>query len=603
MAPLTPHLKTPATTFGRPERLNSWKEIATWFDRGVRTVQLWEKNEGLPVHRHGHSSRSTVYALTAELDHWFAARRRKRTSSTPPATVTSRLAGRLAHLFPHPALRAAAAVGLLLALATVATFAWRLRPRSPQPAPVSSARPTLAILPMQDLSPGPSSELWVDGLTDDLITDLGRYSSLDVISHRSSNQFRNPQEPMAAIATQLHANIILEGTIARQDGQTRITVQLVDAAHDHQLWSARYIRATKDILSLQDDVARQITAELTEKVTGVRPVIGLASRAIDPRVRLEYLSASYLLAQRDGPSLLLAVSHYQRAIALDPQYAPAYAGLADCYNLLTVWGRLPSAQAFPQARAAAETALQLDPDSAEATTALAFETSHYEWDFPKAEAYFRKAIELNPNYVPAHHWYGQYLADMRRFDQAFVELQRASALDPLSDIVACDLADAEIYAGRYQDAISVLQDVLKRDPAFAPAHDYLAAAYIRNGDFDLADREAHTFQSLTGNDGKIRNLELIRAVRQRDRIAEQREIARSLKDLSLTPFHLSTVYFSVGDKDSGYAALDQAVQRREWPLITLMVESGFDSVRAEPRFRAIEARVGLPAAAEQVASR
>jgi len=149
----------------------------------------------------------------------------------------------------------------------------------------------------------------------------------------------------------------------------------------------------------------------------------------------------------------------------------------------------------------------------------------------------------------------------------------------------------------------VLQNVLKRDPAFAPAHDYLAAAYIRNGDFDLADREAHTFQSLTGNDGKIRNLELIRAVRQRDRIAEQREIARSLKDLSLTPFHLSTVYFSVGDKDSGYAALDQAVQRREWPLITLMVESGFDSVRAEPRFRAIEARVGLPAAAEQVASR
>ncbi len=501
------------------------------------------------------------------------------------------------------------AAGLLLLLTTAATIAWRVRQR-PAPAPAmapatSNARPTIAVLPLQDLSGGPGSALWVDGLTDDLITDLGRYSTLDVISHRSSNLFRNTHEPLPVIASRLHAELVLEGAIASQGGQTRITVQLVDAAHDRQLWSARYVRATNDVLTLQDDIARQITAELTEKVTGTRPVIGLASRAVDPRVRHDYLTASYLLAQRDQPSLLLAVEHFQHAIAHDPQYAPAYAGLADCYNLLAVWGRLPSAQAFPQSRAAAETALQLDPTSAEAYTALAFETSHYEWDFAKAEAYFQKAIALNPNYVPAHHWYGQYLADLRRFDQAFVELRRASALDPLSAIVACDLADAEIYAHRYRDAIDILQRILQRDPGFAPAHDYLAAAYIRTGDFDLATQEALTFQRLTGNDGKIRAVQMERSLRQGDRTAQQRELLRSLHDPNLTPYHRSTVYFALGDKPNGYAYLDQAVQQHEWWLITLPVEDAFDPVRQEPRFRAIEARVGLPAIepTQQVASR
>jgi len=177
------------------------------------------------------------------------------------------------------------------------------------------------------------------------------------------------------------------------------------------------------------------------------------------------------------------------------------------------------------------------------------------------------------------------------------------ALDPLSNIVACDLADAEIYAGRYQDAIAVLQHVLKRDPGFAPAHDYLAATYIRTGDLDLADQEAHTFQRLTGNDGKIRAVQIVRALRQGDRTAQQRELLRSLHDPNLPPFHLSTVYFALGDKENGYAALDRAVQLHEWALITLMVEDAFDPVRAEPRFRTIESRVGLPVANEQVASR
>jgi lipopolysaccharide biosynthesis regulator YciM len=183
---------------------------------------------------------------------------------------------------------------------------------------------------------------------------------------------------------------------------------------------------------------------------------------------------------------------------------------------------------------------------------------------------------------------------MRHFDQAFVELRRAATLDPLSNIVACDLADAGIYAGRYQDAIAVLQRTLQRDPAFAPAHDYLAATYIRTGELDLADQQAHIFQQLTGNDGKIRAVQMMRAVRQGDHAAQRRELLRSLHDPSLTPFHLAMVYFAIGDKENGYAALDHAVELHEWWLITLPVEDAFDSVRQVPRFRAIEARVGLP---------
>jgi TolB-like protein/tetratricopeptide (TPR) repeat protein len=595
-----------------PQRLNSWKEIASYFDRDIRTVQLWEKKEGLPVHRHEHDARSSVYAVPSELELWFNHRRKKSSAAVSPAD-TPAPAGILAlptHLpsTPSPAALlplarpwvalAALAAGSLITLAGLRLHR-ASHPATQPKAPSSAPAPpiVLAVLPFQDVSPATSRDLWVDGFTDDLITELGRNSSLQVISRRSTMLLKGSPQPLAAIADKLHASLLLEGSVAHSKGETRITVQLIDAAHDRQLWSERYTRKTGDILAIQDEVASSITAAVTGKITGKAAPVDLARtspRTVDPQARLDYLTASYFLNQRDEPGLLQAIDYFHRAIARDPNYASAYAGLADCYNLLSVWGRFTSAQGFPRSREAALTALRLDPNSAEAYTALAFETFRYEWNFPHAEAYFRKAIELNPNYAPAHHWYGQYLVDLRQFAPGLDELRKARDLDPLSPIMASDLADAYIYAHRYDEAIAELKKVIQLYPNFAPAHDYLSAAYSTAGRVDDAAREAEIDRQVSGTDGKLYFVRIQGLIQQGNLAQARREVADALRNMQLSPVKRADLYFSVGEKDAGYADLDRAIQQRDWWLITLLDDPSFDSVRHEPRFLAIERRVGLP---------
>jgi TolB-like protein/tetratricopeptide (TPR) repeat protein len=228
------------------------------------------------------------------------------------------------------------------------------------------------VLPFDDLSADDSSNLWVYGFTDDLITDLGPTEHLQVISRRSVMPFKSTHDPLSDIARKLHATLILEGTVAHQNGEAHITARLLDAAHDHQIWAGSYTRKTDDILSLQDEIAANITSAVTEKLTGSPPQFSRNTHPVDPHVRLNYLTDLYFLSQRDEPGLLKAIDSFHEAIAKDSHYAAAYAGLADCYNLLDVWGSLPSSQAFPQARIAAQTALSLDPSAS-----LAFETYRY----------------------------------------------------------------------------------------------------------------------------------------------------------------------------------------------------------------------------------
>jgi TolB-like protein/Tfp pilus assembly protein PilF len=578
---------------GTAVRLNSWKDIARYFQRDIRTVQLWEKKEGLPVHRHTHEGRASVYAYSNELEEWLQARSGHRSGGGAEEAPEE-----AAPQSPENWWRRAWWIALVVAACAGTIFLIRHVVRKQQPDALATRM--LAVLPFTDLtSPRAPAEqdFLADGLTDDLITDLGRSGQLVVMSSRSTRHLRGRRDDVQQIARDLHAGLILDGTVAQEGNNVRVTAQLLDARGDRQLWAESYSLGQSNMLSLQDELAAEIADDVIEHLTGKPEKSRAILRPVNPEARIDTLTGQYLWEQRKEPDMERAIACFRQAIALDPQYAPAWTGLADSYNLMAVWGKMPSAQAFPQARSAAEMALSLDPDSAEAYTALAFEVYRYEWDFPKADEEFRKAVSLNPNYAIAHQWYGEFLGDMRRFGESIAELRRAKDLDPLSAMAGSDLADGYFHAGHYAEAEAELQRILSLYPDFVPAHNYLASVCEQAGQTDCAEKELQTYARLSGDS-------LSEEIFHMHREAEAGNAAQARRDLdallrtkagaSLHPYGKAKLYFDAQETDAGYAELDKALQQRSWWLVTLMVDPGFQSVRNQGRFIAIEERVGLP---------
>jgi TolB-like protein/lipoprotein NlpI len=579
-------------------RLDSWKEIARYLQRDIRTVQLWEKKEGLPVHRHAHLVKASVYAYIAEIDAWQKNRRIQTEPEPIPAETVPAAGETLVAAWP-PKSRLLplvfSATVILLAIAALSVVAWRRHKQANQ----NMAEKVLAVLPFEDLSPQQLESYLADGLTDDLITTLGHSGQLQVISRTSANQFRRKHESLPSIASSLHANLVLDGTVAYTGKHARITAQLIDAASDQHLWANSYERDFDNVLALQDEIAAEIAAGVVEKLTG-NPITVAASRPVDPEVRTSYLRGRFFWNKRDESGLKEAIRYFDEAIAKDPNYAPAYAGLADCYNLLSVWASLSPREAFPKAREMALKALQLDPMSAEAYNSLAFETYRYEWDFSAAERSFQEAITLNPNYATAHQWYGEFLGDLRRFNQSIAESQKAEQLDPLSTIVGSDLADSYMHAGRYQEAVSELQKILTMDPSFIPAHFYLTEAYRLAGENAKSEEEKKKYVQLSGDRGAF----LVEQITEEWAAGKRGEARRQMQALLRDPgkgrfdyFHMAQMYVSIGDRDKAFACLEEAYKEHSWWLVTLLVDPGLAPVRNDPRLRNLALRVGLPTTA------
>ena len=572
-------------------RLDSWKEIAAYLRKDIRTVQLWEKKEGLPVHRHAHAARATVYAYPAELDAWLAERQQKSAAGSKPPLSEAPLAKRRKVLLS--ALLVCVVIGGLLAGAVV------YRRRAVEKAP-SAARPpvnTIAVLPFEDLSPQQREDHLADGLTDDIIVVLGRTGQLPVISRRSSSRFKATHEPLPQIAESLHANFVLEGTFVRAGRRVRITADLVDASSDRHLWTQSYERDLADVLSMQDEVAASIASSVTERVTGKTPGIQATSRPVNPEARTAYLTGRFFWNKRDEPGLKKAIEYFNQAIAKDPQYAPAYSGLADCYTLLSVWGSLSSRESFPKAKAAALKALELDPGLAEAYTSLAVVTARWDWNVTAAEQHFQKAIQANPNYATAHQWYGEFLGDLGRAPQSIAESEKAVQLDPLSPMAGCDLSVTYSHAGMPEKAVNALQRVLTFAPDFQPAHLYLVNPYQAMGQIDKAEGEARRYVELTGDNTALLKFRIERdAAEGRTQQAKQKaeELLKHNREGLFGAYNAASLYFTIGDKEAGYRELEKAYQQHSWLLVNLPVDKSFDSVRQEPRFRDLMRRVGLP---------
>jgi TolB-like protein/Tfp pilus assembly protein PilF len=588
-------------------RLDSWKEIAAYLGRDVTTVQRWERQEGMPVHRHLHHKRGSVYALSSELDAWRQGRKFRSPEEVEeePETAleaagadggqtTRKTTGQTTVSSRRRWLILGSSVLVLAAIVSLAYVAIRMRAKDASRAKIRS----LAVLPLQNLSGDPSQDYVADGMTEELIGRLSRIHGLRVISRTSTMHFKNTQLSVPEIARMLAVDAIVEGSLVQEGHQIRVHAQLIRAATDEHIWAGEFQREYQSILEVQEEVARNIVEQIQLNVTP-EDRARLASRTpVDPEAYESYLKGRYYFNQRTEDALHKSIASFQQAIARDPAYAPSYSGLAEAYAMLGFRGGLPSKDALSGAKKAALKAIELDDALAEPHASLAFIAETYEWDWPAAEREYKQALELNPGYAQAHNWYGGYLTYTGRFNEGVAEAMRARELDPLSLPVNNALAGRLLAAGRYEEALRQVQTTLELDQHFAPAHQTLGWVYLHGGKHEDAIREFQNALELAGDADTDIQLDLGFACAVSGRPAEARRILANLRQLhqqGIVPAaSLATLYGALGESNEAFVWLEKAYQERDPQLTYLKAGRRFEPLRKDPRFGQLVHRVGLP---------
>jgi TolB-like protein/DNA-binding winged helix-turn-helix (wHTH) protein/Tfp pilus assembly protein PilF len=482
--------------------------------------------------------------------------------------------------------------GIALTLASLTLLIWALEFRG-RPSP---AIRSLAVLPLENLSGDASQEYFADGLTDELIATLGQISALRVISRTSVMPYKRARKSLPEIARELNVDAVVEGTILRSDGQVRITAQLIEARADKHLWSERYQGDVRDILTLQNKVARAIAGQIQINVNRQEQATLTHVKAVDPQAYEAYLKGRYFWNKRTADGLKTAKDYFDQAVAMDATYAQAYSGLADTYALLGDWqyGVMAPAQAFPRAKAAAIKALELDNTLGEAHISLAFSLEGFDWDLAGAENEFQRGLALNPGYATAHHWYAWHLSLLRRDGEAITEMRQAENLDPLSLIINADLAELLLIAHHDDDSVQQSRKTIEMDRHFALAHNQLGQAYLQKRMDDAAITELK--QAVEFSEGSPTcNANLARAYAVSGRRTEAVQLLTDLKKPSSPGYsnasEIAMVYAALGDRDEAMTWLERAYQERFNPGVLL--RRGFDPLRSDPRFQALTRRVGL----------
>jgi len=576
-------------------RLDSWKEIATYLGRDVTTVQRWERQERMPVHRHVHHKRGSVYALSPELDAWRRGRKLRSEEEPEPALEAAGAGGRETTV---PRGRRWFVLGTaamaLAALLTLAYVAARIRAGD-------TSRPrirSLAVLPLQNLSGDSSQDFVADGMTEELIGRLSRIHGLRVISRTSIMHFKNTQLSVPEIARMLAVDAIVEGSLVQEGDEIRVHAQLIRAATDEHIWAGEYQREYHGILELQEEVARNIVEQIQLNLTPEDRARLASKPAVDPEAYESYLKGRYYFNQRTEDALHKSIASFEQAIARDPAYAPAYSGLAEAYAMLGFRGGFPSKEALSGAKKAALKAIELDDALAEPHASLAFIAETYEWDWPAAEREYKQALELNPGYAQAHNWYGGYLTYTGRFTEGVAEAMRARELDPLSLPLNNALAGRLLAAGRYDEALRQVQTTLELDEHFAPAHQTLGWVYLHGGKQDDAIREFQNALELAGAADTDIQLDLGFAYAVSGRPGEARRILANLQQLNqrgiVPAASLATLHGALRESNEAFVWLERAYQERDPQLTYLKAGRRFEPLREDPRFGQLVRRVGLP---------
>jgi TolB-like protein/DNA-binding winged helix-turn-helix (wHTH) protein/Flp pilus assembly protein TadD len=539
------------------------------------------------------------YRFIADVSVVDAAPQQKRPSPTDgdlPATEPGhKLQGSSLAIAPKPRLwrTPPVIVGLAVVLGLTIVAVLVVRSRGPVPTGIRS----LAVLPLENLSGDASQNYFADGMTDELITDLAQLSALRVISRTSVMAYKGARKPLPQIARELNVDAVVEGTVLRSGDRVRITAQLIDASKDKHLWSQSYEGELRDTLALQSRVASAIADQIRINLTPREQAALKNVKVVNPEAYESYLKGRYFWNKRTADGLKVALAYFKQAIEEDPKYAKAYSGLADTYALLGDWqyAVMTPKEAFPKAKAAAIKALELDNALGEAHTSLAFVLDGFDWDLDAGGKEFQRAIELNPGYATAHHWYAWHLTLLDRFDEAITEMRKAENLDPLSLIINADLAELLGLAHSYDDSIRQSLKTIEMDPNFALAHSQLAQAYLQKHMYAEAVAELKKAVQLSGGSPTcIANL--ARAYVVSGKRSEAVKLLSDLKKRSNPGYshasEIAMIYASLGDTDQAMNWLEKGYEERFNPGVLL--RPGFDPLRSDLRFQNLVHRIGLP---------
>jgi TolB-like protein/DNA-binding winged helix-turn-helix (wHTH) protein/Flp pilus assembly protein TadD len=489
--------------------------------------------------------------------------------------------------------RAWTVAGVVLALILAVALSSILYSQN-QPSPKIRS---LAVLPLESLSGDVSQDYFTDGMTDQLITDLGQIAALRVISRTSAMAYKGVHRPLAEIARELNVEAVVEGTVLRSGERVRITAQLIQLPNEKHLWAQSYEGDLEDTLALQNSVAYAIARKIQVTLNPQEEAALEKSKKVNPEAYDAYLRGRYFWNKRTKDGLVRATDYFQHAIDTEPDYARPYTGLADSYALSGDWeyGILSPQEAFPKAKAAATKALTLDESLSEAHTSLAFILDLYDWSWASAEMEYKRALALNPGYATAHHWYAWHLIVMGRNAEGIAELKKAESLDPLSLIISADLADALCIAHRYDESVQQSQKTIEMDPHFAVAHYQLGQALEQKHMHDAAIAEFRRAIELSGGNTTFES-NLANAYAVSGRKEEAVSIVKALESRqsqnSSTGASIALIYVGLGDNDQAMTWLNRAYQARFNPSI--LTRPVFDPLRSDPRFQDLLRRIGIP---------
>jgi eukaryotic-like serine/threonine-protein kinase len=469
---------------------------------------------------------------------------------------------------------------------------WRQRLLSTGPPKIQS----LAVLPLENLSGDPSQEYFADGMTEELTTELAQIGALRVISRTSVTHYKGTNKTVPEIARELHVDAVVEGSVERSGDRVRITAQLIEAATDRHLWAKSYQQSLTDVLSLQEEVARAIASEIRINLTPQEQARLTRTRQVNPEAHEAYLEGIYYARRMTQEGMNMGVAHFERAIALAPNYAEPYDALSYTYQLISDWTAAPN-EVMPKSEAAAKKALELDDTLAQAHTDLAGAYFWYEYNFPAAESEFKRATEQNGNDVVTAIYYGWYLISMGRVEEGVAESKRATELAPL-DQVANTVHGLNLYsAHQYDAAIRQLHATIQLQPSFWWPHVLLGWCYEQVGKLPEATAEFHKATqledtiteplaalgrayALSGN--RMEAMKVIEELRQR------------AKRVHVSPYDVAIIYAGLGQKDKALEWLEKAYEGRSWYLCSLSVDPKLDGLRSDPRFQDLMRRIGFP---------
>jgi TolB-like protein/Tfp pilus assembly protein PilF len=458
---------------------------------------------------------------------------------------------------------------------------------------------SLVVLPLENLTGDKEQDYFADGMTDDLTANLAKIRSLRVISRSTAMAYKGTHKPLSEIARELRVDAVIEGTVLRAGNRVRITAELVQVSTDHHLWAETYESQIGDVLALQNRVSSAIVDEIRINLTPEDKERLAKNPYVSPEAYEDYLKGRYYWNKRSGDGFTKAIGYFEDATRKDPQYALAYAGLADCYGIIgaTIYGTVPAEEAAPKAKAAAIRALEIDPSLAEAETSLATAKFNYDWDWAGASEGFKRAIQMDPKYATAYQRYSLYSIAMGRFDDSFEQIKRARDLDPLSISINSSFGWRLYLARQYDRSIAQLRDTLEMDPNYEWAHLILGQAYEQKGEFNLALAELKKAVELSRNSPLMVSA-LAHAYAAQGNTAEAQKLLAQLMTQSRTqyvsPYYIAVVYLGLGKNAIAMNWLDKAFADRSNGLVFARVEPELDPLRSDPRFIAIEINLNFP---------